>query len=166
MEKIVPKIGVLLIATGRFRNMGEGTDAGTYGQRKQREAERYLEGIAKIGEVVYTRNVYTREDLAEQMEQFDRERVDCVFALFLSWTEDFVWVRFLRDMRPVPILFAACTRDSIDFGDTYAETDFVEYLCAGSLVGSLVCTFVFNIFIYYRFTTVVFLVDSFGRFGE
>lgn len=137
MDKLVPKIGVLFIATGRFRNMGEGTDRGTYELRKQQEAEKYLEGIAKIGEVVYSKNVYTREDLAEQMEQFAREKVDCVFALFLSWTEDFVWVRFLRDMYPVPILFAARTRDSICFGDTFAETDFVEYLCAGGLVGSL-----------------------------
>lgn len=137
MEKLRPRIGVLLIATGRFRNMGVGTDRGTYELRKQQEAAKYIEGIAKIGEVVYTGNVYTREDLDAQMRQFEQERVDCVFALFLSWTEDFVWVRFLRDMSPVPILFAARTRDSICFTDTYAETDFVEYLCAGGLVGSL-----------------------------
>lgn len=137
MNKIVPKIGVLFIATGRFRNMGEGTDRGTYELRKQKEAERYLEGIGKIGQPVYSRNVYTREDLAEQMEQFYQEKVDCVFALFLSWSEDFVWVRFLRDMYPIPILFAARTRDEICFGDTFAETDFVEFLSAGGLVGSL-----------------------------
>ena len=137
MEKIVPKIGVLLIGTGRFRYMGQGTEDGTYELRKEKEAAKYLEGIAKIGEVVYTRNVYTREDLAEQMEQFHKEKVDCVFALFLSWSEDFVWVRFVRDMAPMPVLFAHRVRDSIDFGATYAENDFVEYLSAGGLVGSL-----------------------------
>ena len=137
MDRMTPKIGVLLIATGRFRAMGGDTAEGFYELRKQREAEEYLEGIAQAGRPVYSGNVYTREDLERQMEQFRQEKVDCVFALFLSWTEDFVWVRFLRDMSPIPILFAARTRERISFGETYAETDFVEFLCAGGLVGSL-----------------------------
>ena len=137
MKKRRARIGLLLIATGRFRDMGAETQEGSYRQRKEQEAGQYIEGIRRFGDVIYRGNVYTREDLGRQMEQFRQERADCVFAVFLSWSEDFVWIRFLRDMAPTPVLFAARTRDQISFGDTFAETDFVEYLCAGGLVGSL-----------------------------
>ena len=50
MDRMTPKIGVLLIATGRFRAMGGDTAEGFYELRKQREAEEYLEGIALLND--------------------------------------------------------------------------------------------------------------------
>ena len=71
------------------------------------------------------------------MDRFYMEKVDFVIAEFLSWSEDFAWIRFLRDMPEVPILFVNVAKDHVSFRDTLDEDDFIDYLCAGTLVGSL-----------------------------
>lgn len=71
------------------------------------------------------------------MNRFYMEKVDFVIAEFLSWSEDFAWIRFLRDMPEVPILFVNVAKDHVSFRDTLDEDDFIDYLCAGTLVGSL-----------------------------
>lgn len=131
------KTGLLLIATSRFRRLGEDLPQGNYESRKKSEAQQYIEELGKFSEVVYPGVVYTREDIDSAINIFQAEHVDWVFALFLSWAEDFTWVRFLRDMSQVPIFFGCKTRDEISFTDTSDETDFVEFLSAGGLVGAL-----------------------------
>ncbi len=130
-------MGVLLIATSRFRKLGEETAEGSYEQRKRREAEEYLEGMRQFCAPVFPGVCYTREDLAGAMALFTQEQVDCIFAAFLSWTEDFLWVRFLRDVGNIPVLYGVRVRESISFTDTFRETDFTEFLSAGGLVGAL-----------------------------
>lgn len=136
-EKSTAVLGMLLIATPRFRHLGEGLDEGSYEKRKEAEAKRYIHEMESFCRVVYPGTVYTREDLSAAMRSFEQEQVDAVFALFLSWSEDYAWVRFLRDMPPVPVFFACLTKDSIPFENTEEETDFVEFLSAGGLVGAL-----------------------------
>lgn len=131
-----PKVGVLFITTPRFRNLGEDTPGGVYWQRKEREAQALLAGM-DFAETVYPGVVYTREDLRAAMALFVQSGVDMVFAHFLSWSDDFAWVRFLRDMPPVPILFAAITRPEPGFEDSLNEDRFVEFLSAGGMVGAL-----------------------------
>ena len=132
------KMGVLLIATGRFYHLGEETPQGSYHQRKSKEVREYMEAMEEFCTPVgLGRPAYTREDLAEALSLFQQEKVDCVFAAFLSWTEDFLWARFLRDVGPVPVLYAMRVQESIDFENTEDESDFVEFLSAGGLVGTL-----------------------------
>ena len=131
------KMGVLLIATSRFRALGADTPEGSYEKRKLAETDALILSMKRFCTPICPGPLYTREDLAAAMDLFQREKVDCIFALFLSWSEDFLWVRFLRDMPPIPILFASKIRDSIDFTNTESESDFVEYLSAGGLVGAL-----------------------------
>ena len=71
----------------------------------------------------------------DAMDHFYMEKVDFVIAEFLSWSEDFAWIRFLRDMPEVPILFVNVAKDHVSFRDTLDEDDFIDYLCAGTLVG-------------------------------
>ncbi len=137
MNSVKAKVGVLLIATERFRSMGTNTKDGTYEQRKVIEAEEYINNMNSFCDTVYTGQIYSKEDLNFAMNSFLIEKVDCIFALFLSWTEDYLWVRFLRDMSPIPILFACKTREKIPFQNTFTENNFVEFLSAGGLVGSL-----------------------------
>lgn len=137
MNGVKAKVGILLIATERFRKLGVDTEDGTYEQRKLVEAEAYINKMNTFCDTVYTGQIYSRAELEYAMNSFFNEKVDCVFALFLSWAEDFLWIRFLRDISPIPILFACKTRESISFHDTYAENDFVEFLSAGGLVGTL-----------------------------
>lgn len=132
------RMGVLLIATNRFYHLGEDTPKGSYHQRKMREVHEYMEALEDFCDPIgLGRPAYTREDLAEALALFQREKADCIFAAFLSWTEDFLWVRFLRDVGSVPVLYALRVRESIDFADTADESDFTEFLSAGGLVGTL-----------------------------
>ncbi|RCX09969.1 L-arabinose isomerase [Anaerobacterium chartisolvens] len=154
------KAGLLLIATSRFRELGSELPQGGYELRKISEAARYSEELEKFSEVVYPGIVYTRDDMDNAIKLFKCENVDWVFALFLSWTEDFAWVRFLRDMPLVPIFLGCKVRDEISFKDTFEESDFVEFLSAGGLVGSLEASGSVR-----RFSRPM-LVTSIGRFDE
>ena len=60
-----------------------------------------------------------------------------MLAIYLSWAEDFAWIRFLRDMPECPILFCHRMRERIELKDTHDDDEFAEYLCCGGLVGSL-----------------------------
>jgi L-arabinose isomerase len=71
------------------------------------------------------------------MGKFIQEEVDMVFALFLSWSDDFAWIRFLRDMPPIPVFFAGINREEPGFEDSLNEDRFIEFLSAGGLVGLL-----------------------------
>lgn len=131
-----PKIGLLLICSNRFRGMGEGTGA-TYPERQQKVADALISHISEYADVVPTGQIYEREDVKAAMNTFAKEKVDCVFASYLSWSDDFHWIRFLRDMYPIPILFAHIVPDSIDYESTWDEGNFVQFLCNGGLVGTL-----------------------------
>ncbi len=132
-----PKVGMLLITTPRFYGLGEGTEHGVYHQRKEKEASQIIGRAQAFADVIFPGVVYTREDLKAAMRRFSQEEADMVFACFLSWSDDFAWVRFLRDMKPMPVLFASLVRDTLGFEDSLNEDRFVEFLSAGSLVGML-----------------------------
>lgn len=132
-----PRVGMLLITTPRFQNLGTGTERGVFHHRKQKEAQKIIGDAESFAQVVFPGVIYTREDVKNAIKTFEAECVDMVFASFLSWSDDFAWIRFLRDMKPVPILFASIIRDEMGFEDSMNEDRFVEFLSAGSLVGML-----------------------------
>jgi L-arabinose isomerase len=132
-----PKVGVLLIGSPRFKHLGEGLTRGTYHFRKSNEVNTIIETLQKSVDVVFPEIVYSREDLLKAMDIFSAEKIDFVLAEFLSWSEDFAWIRFLRDMPEIPILLVNPVKKEMPFVDTLDEEDFIEFLCAGTLVGSL-----------------------------
>lgn len=131
------KAGLLLIASPRFKNLGEGLSRGTYHERKQIEVKEIVESLQDSLDLVNPGIVYEREEMEQAMKLFYNEKVDFIVANFLSWSEDFAWIRFLRDMPEIPILFVNIAKDKVSFEDTLDEDDFIDYLCAGTLVGSL-----------------------------
>ena len=135
-KKRKAKAGLLLIASPRFKNLGEGLERGTYAERKAVDVERII-GKLDFLDLVYPGTVYEREDAVMAMDLFYSSKVDFVIAEFLSWSEDFAWIRFLRDMPQVPVIFVNAARDRVPFEDTLDEDDFIDYLCCGTLVGSL-----------------------------
>lgn len=130
------KAGLLLIASPRFKDLGDGLKRGTYAQRKEKDVETIL-GTLGFLDVIFPGIVYEKEEAETAMKQFYDQKVDFVIAEFLSWSEDFAWIRFLRDMPQVPIIFTNVAKDHVSFKDTLDEDDFIDYLCAGTLVGSL-----------------------------
>lgn len=132
-----PRVGFFLLAPATFRSIGEGTARGSYAQRKEAEARRMVETAAETLDVVFPGIVYEADDVRRAIREFTQAEVDCVLALYLSWAHDFALNRFLRDMPPVPILYAWRLRERVSLGDTHDEDEFCEYLCCGGLVGAL-----------------------------
>ena len=129
------KAGLLLIASPRFKNLN-GPKRGTYGERKEK-AVKEIKATMDFLDLVDPGIVYEREDAQKAMDLFYNEKVDFIYAEFLSWSEDFAWIRFLRDCPEIPIIFCNVAKDHMSFETTLDEDDFVDYLCAGTLVGSL-----------------------------
>ena len=130
-----PKAGLLLIASPRFKNLS-GPKRGSYGERKDKAVREIMDTMDFL-DLVWPGIVYEREDARRAMDLFYNEKVDFIYAEFLSWSEDFAWIRFLRDCPQIPILFCNVAKDRMGFETTLDEDDFVDYLCAGTLVGSL-----------------------------
>ena len=129
------KAGLLLIASPRFKNL-YGPKRGTYGERKE-VAVKEIKATMDFLDLVDPGIVYEREDAEKALKLFFDEKVDFVYAEFLSWSEDFAWIRFLRDCPEMPIIFCNVAKPRMSFETTLDEDDFVDYLCAGTLVGSL-----------------------------
>ena len=132
-----PRMGLLLLAPERFVTLGEGTARGSYAERKRADAEEKVAACAGFAEVTFSGIVYNTSDVCRAIDAFTLAKVDCVLAVYLSWAEDYAWIRFLRDMPPVPVLFAHVMRDGIELSDTHDDDEFTEYLCCGGLVGAL-----------------------------
>ena len=135
MTKDKVKIGFLPIACTRFKGMGSDTPS-RYEERIQKRLDDLYLKASEFADIVNPGQIYTREDINNAIDNFYREKVDCVFAFFLSWSEDFAWIRFLRDMYPIPILFAHVI-PAINYTNTEEEDPFIEYLSTGALVGAL-----------------------------
>ena len=125
----------MLIASPRFKNLS-GPKRGTYGERKDK-AVKDIKATMGFLDLVDPGIVYEREDALKAMDLFYTRKVDFIYAEFLSWSEDFAWIRFLRDCPDIPIIFCNVAKDRMSFETTLDEDDFVDYLCAGTLVGSL-----------------------------
>lgn len=131
-----PLVGILLISPPRFKNLGEGTEHGFYRERKEKEAKRLADRFT-FADTIFPGVVYTRQDMQAAIQSFRSMNADMVFAHFLSWSDDFAWIRFLRDIGEMPILFASITRGEPGFEDSLTEDRFIEFLSAGGLVGAL-----------------------------
>ncbi len=134
---IRPRVGLLLLASQRFRDLGDGTKRGRYHERKTRHAEATVQRLERDLEVVFAGPVYGVADVEHALAAFRERSVDFVLAEYLSWSEDAQWIRFLRDSGDFPILFAHTVRPDPGFENTEDEDDFIEFLCAGGLVGTL-----------------------------
>ena len=130
-----PKAGLFLIGSPRFRNLS-GPKRGSYGEKKEKVAAQIVDSLSFL-DLTYTGIVYEREDAQKAINHFFAEKVDFIIAEFLSWSEDFAWIRFLRDCPDIPIIFCNVAKEKMDFENTLDEDDFIEYLCSGTLVGSL-----------------------------
>ncbi|MBQ4287911.1 MAG: hypothetical protein II770_07775 [Bacteroidales bacterium] len=129
------RAGLLLIASPRFKNLS-GPKRGTYHERKLKAVEA-IKASMDFLDLVDPGIVYERADAERAMRLFYDEKVDFVYAEFLSWSEDFAWIRFLRDCPDMPVIFCNVAKDKMSFETTLDEDDFIDYLCAGTLVGSL-----------------------------
>jgi L-arabinose isomerase len=137
MKSGKPKAGVLMIASPRFRNLGESLPRGTYHERNKSDVEDILNSLREDLDIIFPGIIYQKEDMHKAMDLFYANKADFVLAEFLSWSEDFAWVRFLRDMPEIPVLFVNNAKEKMSFKTSADEDDFIDFLCSGTLVGSL-----------------------------
>lgn len=130
-----PRAGLLLIASPRFKNLS-GPKRGSYAEKKEKVSREILASLDFL-DVEYPGIVYEREDAEKAMDLFWIKKVDFIITEFLSWSEDFAWIRFLRDCPEIPMIFTNVAKDHMTFDTTLDDDDFIDYLCAGTLVGSL-----------------------------
>ena len=130
-----PKAGLLLIASPRFKELNA-PKRGSYHERKLKAVED-IKASMDFLELVYPGIVYERSDAQAAMDLFYNEKVDFIVAEFLSWSEDFAWIRFLRDCPQIPMIFTNVAKDRMSFETSIDDDDFIDYLCSGTLVGSL-----------------------------
>ena len=131
-----PVVGVYLIATPRFFGIGDPDDI-VYDQLVQATTDRILEHIGRHSDVVFPGIISRRDQVRPAIDQFHAAHVDAVFCMFLSWTEDFAWAQFVRDMPPVPLFYAQPTLE-MNYQNTWQKDgDFARFLSISGLVGSL-----------------------------
>ena len=123
MDRGRAKIGFLPIACSRFKGMGADTPS-KYEERIQKRLDELCSMAEESADVVNAGQIYTRDDVRRAMDLFYNERIDCVFAFFLSWSEDFAWIRFLRDMYSIPIFYAH-VMPGINYTNTEEEDPFI-----------------------------------------
>jgi L-arabinose isomerase len=135
-----PRCGMLFIECRWFKSVGMGKDApgGSLSERVSARTEGIRDDLSADFDVVCPGLVSDVESLGTAMMEFMARDVDFVLASFTTWTEDFTWVRFLRDFPPgVPVLFWCYQPESIDFPDNVSPDNFVSFLASTGLVGSL-----------------------------
>ena len=104
-----PKAGLLLIASPRFKNLS-GPQRGTYNDRKLKAVEDIKSSMDFL-DLSYPGIVYEREDAEKAMKMFSDNEVDFIVAEFLSWSEDFAWIRIRKHQT-----YSACQCQS-GYGD-------------------------------------------------
>lgn len=97
------KAGLLVIGSPRYGFQGEGTKHGTCKDRVDKEARKLIERFKEVGEIIFPGAIYTRKEVIDAADFFYNNRVDFIIAMYLTWAEDFAWIRFLRDMPDIPI---------------------------------------------------------------
>lgn len=108
------RMGLLLISPERFATIGEGTARGSYKERKEAESDWMVRDLSEQAEVTFTGITWNRRDVQRAIDAFTAAKVDFVLAIYLSWAEDFAFIRFLRDMPPCPFCSAiGCVTGSI-----------------------------------------------------
>ena len=131
------RMGLLLLTSARFEKLGEGTQKGTYDERKTLEAEKIVSEFSEFSDVVYPGLCYNADNAKKYTEIFKRENVDLVTVIFLSWSEDTAFIYALSEITDLPVFYGSIVRDDINYRDTLDENDFVDFLSYGSVVGFL-----------------------------
>jgi len=118
--------------------MGAETPRGTYHKRITDDANKIISLLDDSADCVFPGIVYSMEDIQKAQSIFVESSVDCVLCVFMSWTEDEIWIRFLRDNDRFPMIYYRSALDGAAFPDCDTEDGFVELLSNHGLVGSLV----------------------------
>ncbi len=137
MKKLTkPKCGLLLLESVRFQGLGKRTAGGTYDSRVEEKAKSLVKKLSGKFDIIYPGMISSKEGVENIIKLFVAQDVDFIVTAFMSWSEDFAWVRFLRDMPDIPIIFYLPAEKDTEFKDIN-EDNLIRFLSSGGLVGTL-----------------------------
>ncbi|MDD3743917.1 MAG: hypothetical protein PHX54_09875, partial [Lentimicrobiaceae bacterium] len=138
-KKRKPKIGLFFLACERFKKLGAETDGGTCEFRSRQQADELIKNLSKHFELFNEELVFDGSQVHASISCFVQNDVDLVLVVFLSWSTDAALVRLLRDMPSLPVVLYCPAKDHTVFTPERSgfEDQFIEFLCAGGLVGTL-----------------------------
>lgn len=133
------KIGLFFISCKRFSNLGIDTKDGSYVNRITKETNHIVRQLNDKATIVNPGEIFSDSDMKRALLLFKEKEVDCILCMFHSWSEDNVWIKFLRDSdKEIPLIYYYPVKEYIPYEDCSDDNDFIQFLTDGGLVGSLV----------------------------
>jgi len=99
-----PKIGILFVTSGWFRDVGLQDPSGDTSARVEEVARRSVERLQRFLEPVYTGILYSVEEAGRAAEEIRRSGVDGLLLSPLMWCEDAIVRAALEGLRDLPLL--------------------------------------------------------------
>ncbi|MCK4982181.1 MAG: hypothetical protein KAS17_04605 [Victivallaceae bacterium] len=131
-----PKCGLVLLECLRFQGLGKGTAGGTYDSRVEKKVDDLIKKLSGEFDIVYSGMISSIESVDKTIKSFVAQDVDFVITAFMSWSEDFAWIRFLRNMPDIPMIFYLPAEKETEFKNINTD-NLIRFLASGGLVGTL-----------------------------
>ncbi|MBN1853023.1 MAG: hypothetical protein JW829_09880 [Pirellulales bacterium] len=135
-----PRCGILFLECNWFKAVGMGSNApgGNLASKVQARHQAICRELRADLDIIDPGLVSSVEQLEVAIKLFIQQDADFVLASFMTWAEDFAWVRFLRDFPArIPVLFWCEQKETIPRENNYSSDAFVDFLDNTGLVGSL-----------------------------
>ncbi|MBC8181791.1 hypothetical protein H8E88_11790 [candidate division KSB1 bacterium] len=133
MEKLKPKIGILFITSGWFREVGLQTSASPLSDEVQKIASEIIGNLPAFCEPIYNGVIYSTEDAEIAAQKINQANVDGLIISPLMWCEDQILLAALKNLPELPILI--CTFFPYESLPDYL--DFPTMLKGSGSVGTL-----------------------------
>ena len=98
MTKLKPKIGMLFLTSGWFREVGLQTSASPLTEDVQKIADEVIENLSLFCEPVYNGIIYSIKDADSAAQKIKSAEVDGLIISPLMWCEDQILLAALKNL--------------------------------------------------------------------
>ena len=128
-----PKIGVLFITSGWFRNVGLQSDESSFSEEVEKIGKEIVSQLSDFIDPVYPGVLFSETNAAEAAEKFKKEGVDGLIVSPLMWCEDQILRAALKDLPALPLIL--CT--FLPYTTLQEYLNYGEMLKGSGTVGTL-----------------------------
>jgi L-arabinose isomerase len=128
-----PKIGVLFITSGWFRNVGLQSDESSFSDEVEKIGKEIVSQLSEFIDPVYSGVLFSEINAAESARKFKEEGVEGLLVSPLMWCEDQILRAALKDLPALPLIL--CT--FLPYTSLPEYLDYSEMLKGSGTVGTL-----------------------------
>ena len=99
MTKLKPKIGMLFLTSGWFREVGLQTSASQLTDDVQKIADEIIDNMSAFCDPIYSGIIYSTEDAEFAAQKINQAGVDGLIISPLMWCEDQILIAALKNKR-------------------------------------------------------------------